>query len=117
MQLPAQVNAALEIFRISIELDAWGVHMSCYGMSGVYSQIIFLMVWPILAICATPLIGCVLVLIFKQTTLRELWTLGRRRSPRGFIDAVLVGHSMPLSLLILVSGCRSNTITAHTTVS
>ena len=29
VQLPAQVTEVLEFFRLSIELDAWNVHISC----------------------------------------------------------------------------------------
>ena len=72
------------------------------GASGLYSQIAFLIVWPIIAICSTPLIGLVLTLLFKQTTPRELWALGRRRSDRGLIDAVLLQYAVPLTMLILL---------------
>ena len=72
------------------------------GESGVYSQIVFLIVWPIIAICSTPLIGLLLAVIFKQTTPRELWALGRRRSNRGLIDAVLLQYAVPLTMLILL---------------
>ena len=72
------------------------------GASGVYSQIVFLIVWPIIAICSTPLIGLVLALLSKQTTPRELWVLGRRRGDRGLIDAVLLQYAVPLTMLILL---------------
>ena len=72
------------------------------GASGVYSQITFLIVWPIIAICSTPLIGLVLALLFKQTTPCEIWALGRRRSDRGLIDAVLLQYAVPLTMLILL---------------
>ena len=29
VQLPVQVDEALQFFRLSIDLDAWNVHMSC----------------------------------------------------------------------------------------
>ena len=29
VQLPVQVDEALQFFRVSIDLDAWNVHMSC----------------------------------------------------------------------------------------
>ena len=54
-----------QFFRISIELDAWNVHLSCYGANDVYSHITFLMVWPIVGISFTPLIGLVLAILFK----------------------------------------------------
>ena len=66
--------------------------MSCYGTVGVYSQIAFLIVWPIVAICLTPLIGLLLALLFKHTTALELRALGWRRGDRGLIDAVLLGQ-------------------------
>ena len=72
------------------------------GASGVYSQITFLIVWPIIAICSTPLIGLVLALLFKQTTPRELLALGRRRCDRGLIDTVLLQYAVPLTMLILL---------------
>ena len=72
------------------------------GASGLYSQIAFLIVWPIIAICSTPLIGLVLSLLFKQTTPRELWVLGRRRGDRGLIDTVLLQYAVPLTMLILL---------------
>ena len=75
--------------------------MSCYGTVGVYSQIAFLIVWPIVAICLTPLIGLLLALLFKHTTALELRALGWRRGDRGLIDAVLLGYAVPLTLLIL----------------
>ena len=75
--------------------------MSCYGPVGVYSQIAFLIVWPIVAICLTPLIGLLLALLFKHTTALELRALGWRRGDRGLIDAVLLGYAVPLTLLIL----------------
>jgi len=59
------------------------------------------MVWPIVAICFTPFIGLVLALLFKQTTSRELWALGRRRGDRGVIDAVVLRYAVPLTMLIL----------------
>ena len=101
MKLPVQVEEALDIFRVTLELDAWNVHVSCYGKSGVYWQIAFLMVWPAVAICLTPAIGLVLALLFKQTTPRELWARGRRRGDRGLIDTVLLRYAMPLTMLIL----------------
>ena len=90
-----------QFFRISIELDAWNVHLSCYGANDVYSHIAFLMVWPIVGICFTPLIGLVLALLFNQTTLGELWALGRRRGERGLIDVVVLRYAVPLTMLIL----------------
>lgn len=59
------------------------------GKSGLYSQLAFLIGWPIVAICTTPLIGLVLALLLKQTTPRDLWAMGwRRDSPRGLRGAV-----------------------------
>ena len=101
VQLPTQVEEVLDLFRISIELEAYNIHISCYGGNGVDGQIGFLVTWPIIGICASPLIGLALALLFKHTTLRELCALGRRRGERSFIDAVLLGYSMPLTMLIL----------------
>ena len=75
--------------------------MSCYGDSRIQAQIAFLMTWPILAIAISPLLGLLLALLFKHTTLRELWATGRRRGERSLVDAVLLRYAMPLSLLVL----------------
>jgi hypothetical protein len=101
VQLPAQVNDVLETFRVTLDLDAWNVHMSCYGMSGIYSQIVFLMVWPIVGICSSPIIGLAIALMFKQTTPRELWALGRRRGEKSFTDIVVLRYCVPMALLVL----------------
>ena len=100
VHLPTTTPMA-QFFRISIELDAWNVHLSCYGANDVYSHIAFLMVWPIVGIGFTPLIGLVLAILFKQTTLRELRALGRQRGDRGLIDVVLLRYAVPLTMLIL----------------
>ena len=34
VQMPPQVNAALEFFRITIELDSWNVHMRATASLG-----------------------------------------------------------------------------------
>ena len=101
VQLPAQVNDALETFRFTLEMDAWNVQMSCYGMSGIYSQIAFLMVWPIVGMCSSPAVGLAIALMFKQTTPRELWALGRRRGEKSFTDIVVLRYCVPMALLIL----------------
>ena len=38
---------------------------------------------------------------FKQTTVRELRALGYGRGERSFVDAVLFGYAMPLTMLVL----------------
>ena len=68
--MPTQVAKVLDFFSIAIEIDAWNVYPSCYGLGGLYHQILFLMVWPLIAIACTPAIGRVCVLILKQTTVR-----------------------------------------------
>ena len=101
VQLPKQVEEVLDLFRISIELEAYNIHISCYGASGIDGQIGFLVIWPIIGICASPLIGLALSLLFKRTTLRELCALRHRRGDRSFTDTVLLGYAMPLTMLIL----------------
>ena len=101
VQLPKQVEEVLDLFRISIELEAYNIHISCYGASGIDGQIGFLVIWPIIGICASPLIGLALSLLFKQTTLRELCALRHRRGDRSFTDTVLLRYAMPLTMLIL----------------
>mgnify|MGYP004175154007 FL=1 len=71
------------------------------GGSGIYSQIAFLIVWPITAICFTPLIGLLLAALLKQTTPHELWALGWQRGRRGVRDAVLLQYAVPLTMLVL----------------
>ena len=101
VEMPPQVNAALEFFRITIELDSWNVHMSCYGFSGFGSQLGFLIAWPIIGIAFTPLIGLMLALLLKQTTPKQLAKSGLKRGDKGFVDAVLLGYALPLTMLIL----------------
>ena len=101
VQLPQQVNDALEFFRLAIELDAWSIHLSCYGDSGIDTQIVFLMTWPIIAISSSPLFGLFLALLFKQTTLRELWALGWQRRERSFTNTVLLQYALPFTMLVL----------------
>ena len=102
VQLPAQVNDALEMFRVTLEFDAWNIHFNCYGMGGIYWQIVFLMVWPVVAIACTPLIGLVLALIFKQTTFGDMARIGwRGRGEKSLIDTVLLRYGVPLTMLIL----------------
>ena len=45
VQLPVQVDEALQFFRVSIDLDAWNVHMSCcelppFELGTIHSQIV-----------------------------------------------------------------------------
>ena len=101
VQLPTQVEEVLDLFRISIELEAYNIHISCYGASGIDGQIGFLVIWPIIGICTSPLIGLALSLLFKQTTLRELCALRHQRGSPSFTDTVLLGYAMPLTMLIL----------------
>ena len=79
----------------------FGLVLCTDGDSGVRAQIVFLMEWPIVAIAATPLIGLLIALLFKQTTPRDLWAYGRRRGERSFIDTVLLRYAVPLALLVL----------------
>ena len=57
VSMPTQVADVLNLFRVAIEIDAWGLHFSCYGLGGLYYQLVFLMVWPVIAIAATPPAG------------------------------------------------------------
>ena len=99
--------ALLEFFRVGIELDAWNIHFNCYGteekpMGTIYWQIVFLMVWPVVAICFTPFLGLFLALLFKQTTFKDMARIGwRSRGEKSMIDTVLLRYCVPLTLLIL----------------
>ena len=95
------MTEVLDFFRLAIEIDAWGIHFSCYGVDGLYNQIALLMVAPIVAIAFTPLAGLVAALAMKQTTIRKLIDTGLRRGEHGLIDGVLLQYAMPLTLLIL----------------
>ena len=102
VQLPPDVDEVLQIFRVSIEIDAWNVHMSCYGLSyGIISQLGFLILWPLILIVFTPVVGLALSLILKQTTLRQLSALGLARGKGGFVDTVFLGYVVPLTMLVL----------------
>ena len=107
VQLPSNVAAILEVFRVGIELDAWNIHFNCYGMGGIYWQIVFLMVWPVVAIACTPLIGLVLALIFKQTTIGDMARIGWRgrgeKSPHGAVDCCRRGRTRPLAAHVVDS--------------
>ena len=83
------------------QIDAWGVHYSCYGLSALSDQIGFLMIWPVVAIACTPLVGLILALFMKQTDPRSLVKHALRRGERGLVDAVLLRYAVPLSLLVL----------------
>ena len=91
----------LDFFRLTIEVDAWGIYFSCYGLGGLYNQITFLMVAPIVAIAFTPLVGLIAALGMKKTTVRKLIDNGLRRGEQGLIDGVLLQYAMPLILLVL----------------
>ena len=100
--MPPDVLDALDFFAaiFNFEFDAWNIHFNCYGLGGLYWQIAFLMIWPVIAIVFTPLVGLALALLFKQTTLRELWALGRRRGERSFLDVIFLRYCVPLMMLI-----------------
>ena len=99
--MPTQVAQILDFFSIAIDIDAWNVYPSCYGLGGLYYQIVFLMIWPLIAIAFTPVIGLVCVLILKQTTIRKMWAIGLRRGEEGFVDAVIFRFAIPLTMLVL----------------
>lgn len=99
--LPKQVDRWLSYFRVAIEIDAWGVRLSCLGYNSLYMQIVFLMTWPVFAICFTPLVGLITSLMLKQTTLKKLFAKGFERGEYGLIDTVLLRYAMPLTMLLL----------------
>ena len=100
--LPRRVQAALDVVGyLTIEVDALNIHISCYGVSDLFHQLVFLMVWPAVMIAVTPLIGLVLAIVLQQTTPRQLWAHGLRAGAPGMIDTVLLRFAVPLTLLTL----------------
>ena len=100
--LPSAVQAVLNVVGyLTIEVDALNIHISCYGAGGLYHQIAFLMIWPIVTIAATPLVGLSLAFMLRHSTPRKLWAHGLRGGEPGVIDTVLLRFAMPLTLLTL----------------
>ena len=54
-----------------------------------------------IAILFTPLIGLILAIMLKQTTLAKLRAHGLRQGDGGLLNSVLLAYAMPLTMLVL----------------
>ena len=98
VNMPQNVKDLLKVFNVGVEIDAWGLHLACYGAGGFAGELTFLMVWPAFAVIVfSPLIGVILGLMFKTATIPNLLK-GRLRGETGLIETVLLPYSLPLAL-------------------
>ena len=100
VRMPDNVRGMLSWFNVGVEIDAWGLHLSCYGMGSFSGHLTFLMATPTFAVVAmAPPIGLFLGLVFQTTTLEDLFKF-RLRGATGLLEGALIPYSLPFALFV-----------------
>jgi hypothetical protein len=98
--MPKNVVNLLDVFKIGVEIDRWGLHLSCYGWGGFRGELWFLMLWPVFAIFLIgPLIATLFSVVNQTTTLKEV--LSGARGDRSLLNAIIFPFWLPWSLFVL----------------